>query len=200
MKRKMLVIGLTGGIGMGKSTAAKILRGFGLPVYYADKSVHELLRKDGKAVKPVAKLFPEALKKGAIDRKTLGRLVFNNPAKLKRLEKILHPMVKDIERVFLAKAGKQKVRAAILEIPLLFETGGEKRCDFTICVTAPRNVQKDRVMRRFHMTETRFKTILKRQMPDAKKRKRADYVVQTGTSYADTKRQLKNILTQNELI
>lgn len=200
MKQKMLVIGLTGGIGMGKSTAAKILCGFGLPIYHADKSVHALLRKGSKAVKPAARLFPEALKNGAINRKILARLVFCCPTKLKQLENILHPLVQQIEGKFLSKARKQKARGAVLEIPLLFETGGQKRCDIVVCVTAPRAIQKARVMKRFHMTEARFKAILKRQMPDGKKRKKADYVVHTGKSYADTKCQLERILADNNLI
>jgi dephospho-CoA kinase len=193
MKRP-LIIGLTGGIGMGKSTAAKIMQGFGLPVYNADKAVHDLLTKGGKAVKPVAKLFPEAFRRGAIDRKIIGQSVFHNPAKLKQLEKILHPMVQKIERVFIKQAQQQKATAVVLEIPLLFETGAEKRCDIVICVTAPRAVQKQRVMTRKHMNEARFKAILKLQMPDAEKRRKADYVVQTGRGYADTKIQLRDIL------
>jgi dephospho-CoA kinase len=193
---KPVIIGLTGGIGMGKSTAAKILNGFGLPVYYADKAVHDLLMKGGKGVKPVAKLFPEALKRGAIDRTIIGQSVFHNPAKLKQLEKILHPMVQKIERAFIAKAKKQRAAAVVLEIPLLFETGADKRCDIVICVAAPKQVQRARVLKRKHMTPARFKAIVKLQMPDSEKRKRADYVARTGKSYSDTKRQLKSIISK----
>jgi dephospho-CoA kinase len=193
MKRP-LIIGLTGGIGMGKSTAAKILQGFGLPVYNADKAIHDLLAKGGKGVKPVAKLFPKALKRGAIDRKIIGKSVFHDQAKLKQLEKILHPLVQEIERAFVKHAQKQKIKAVVLEIPLLFETGADKRCDIVICVTAPRAIQKERVLKRMHMTQARFRAILKLQMPDAQKRKKADYVVQTGKEIGDTKRQLKEIL------
>ena len=119
MKKKhhMPVIGLTGGIGMGKSTVAKILRSMGFPVYEADKAVHALLEKGGKAVKPVAQFFPAALAKGAIDRKALGQIVFRYPAQLKKLESILHPMVRETERAFIRKAREQKARLAILEIP-----------------------------------------------------------------------------------
>ncbi|HEU0117692.1 MAG TPA: dephospho-CoA kinase [Alphaproteobacteria bacterium] len=190
----MRVIGLTGGIGMGKSTAAKILRGFGLPIYSADKAIHDLLKKGGRGVKPVAKLFPSALKNGVIDRKIVGRDVFHHPKKLQQLERILHPLIRGAEKEFLAKARKKKVAAAVLEIPLLFETKGQSRCDFTICVTAPKKVQEERVLGRMHMTKARFEAILQRQMPDAQKRKLADYVVQTGKGLADTKRQLKAIL------
>jgi dephospho-CoA kinase len=190
----MLVIGLTGGIGMGKSTAAKILQEFGLPVYHADKAVHLLLKKGGAAVKPVAKLFPDTLKKGAIDRQALGEIVFGDDAKLKKLEKILHPLVQKMENEFLSKAKKRKALAAVLEIPLLFETNGGKRCDFTICVTAPKDVQKERVLQREGMTPAKFAAILKRQMSDKDKRAKADYVVHTGDGYAKTVEQLRRIL------
>jgi dephospho-CoA kinase len=189
-----LIIGLTGGIGMGKSTAAKILNAMGFPVYSADHAVHTLLRQGGKAVKPVAKLFPESLKKGAIDRAIVGRLVFGQPAKLKQLEKILHPLVHEVEKDFLKQAKKDKAKAVILEIPLLFETGADKRCDYVICVSAPKAVQKERVMLRKGMTAARLKAILSRQMPDAEKRRRADFVVQTGVSRVDTRKQLLSIM------
>jgi len=190
----MLVIGLTGGIGMGKSTAADILSSFGLPVYNADRAVHALLDKGGAAVKLVAKLFPAALKNGAIDRSVVGSLVFNKPVLLKKLETILHPLVQRIEREFLKQAQRDKIAAVVLEIPLLFETGAEKRCDVTICVTAPKAVQKARVLKRKGMTPERFKSIVARQMPDKEKRQRADFVVKTGVSRADTKKQLNAIL------
>jgi dephospho-CoA kinase len=190
----MVIIGLTGSIGMGKSTAAKILRGFGLPVYNADRVVHVLLHKGGAGVKLVAKIFPAAFKDGAINRKILGGLVFHDSRKLKRLEKILHPRVRKAEHEFLQKVRKQKMRAAVLEIPLLFETGADRRCDVTLCVTAPKAVQTKRVMRRPGMTPERFKSILAQQMPDRDKRQRADYVIQTGKGLAETKRQLKSML------
>jgi dephospho-CoA kinase len=191
----MLIIGLTGGIGMGKSTVAKILSGFGLPVYSADEAVHSLLQKGGMGVKAVSKLFPEALEKGAIDRAIVGRLVFNQPAKLKKLEIILHPLVQRAEKKFLQTAKRAKAEAVVLEIPLLFETGAERRCDVTLCVTAPKAVQKARVLRRKGMTATKLKAILAKQMPDAEKRRRADFIVKTGVSRADTKRQLRAIIS-----
>jgi dephospho-CoA kinase len=190
----MKIIGLTGGIGMGKSTAAEILRRMGLPVYYADRVVHNLLRKNGGAVKPVARAFPEALKRGAINRTVLGRIVFGDPVKLKELERILHPLVRKTEKTFLQKARRQKAPTAILEIPLLFETGGQKRCDAVICVTAPRAVQKARVLVRPGMTEAKFEAILKRQMSDRQKRAKADYVIHTGKGYADTRKQLRRVI------
>jgi dephospho-CoA kinase len=186
----LIIIGLTGGIGMGKSAVAKILRGFGLPVYNADRAVHALLKKGGKAVKPVAKIFPEVLKRSAIDRKILGRIVFGHKHKLKKLEKILHPLVRREEKRFLAKARKQKKPASVLEIPLLFETGGDKRCDVTICVMAPKKVQMARVMQRPGMNRQKFKAIQALQMPDKKKRQLADYVVDTGGSIGATRGRL----------
>jgi dephospho-CoA kinase len=194
MTKPMRVIGLTGGIGMGKSTAARILRSLGLPVYVADKAVHALLRKNGRAAKEVARLFPAACKNGAIDRKQLGKIVFANAAKLKRLEKILHPLVREMEAEFLGKMRKRKKPAAILEIPLLFETGADKRCDYVFCVTAPLAVQRNRVLHRREMTVQKLKAILKRQMPDREKRRLADYVIDTGGSYAATKKQLRSAL------
>lgn len=190
----MLILGLTGGIGMGKSTAASILAGFGLPVHNADQVVHGLLQKGGKAVKPIAKIFPEVLKGGAIDRAALGRLVFHHPVRLKKLEKILHPLVVRDEKLFLKEARRAKVAAVVLEIPLLFETKADRRCDVVLCVTAPRPVQKARVLQRQGMTEAKFKAILARQMPDKDKQRRADFVIQTGTSRADTQKQLRKIL------
>lgn len=192
----MLVIGLTGGIGMGKSTAAEILKGFGMPVHNSDHVVHALLAKGGKAVKAIARIFPESLKGGAIDRATLGKLVFGEPDKLKKLEKILHPYVWKSEDDFLKRSKRDKLRAAVLEIPLLFETGAEKRCDVVICVSAPKAVQKLRVMKRKGMTKAKFKSIMARQMPDSEKRRRADYVVKTGVGKPDTKKQIHAVLKQ----
>lgn len=190
----MLIIGLTGGIGMGKSTAARIFAGFGLPVHSADEAVHALLGKNGKAVKKIARIFPESVRDGAIDRHLLAQLVFGKPRKLKKLEAVLHPLVRQAEREFLRAARHDKRVAAVLEIPLLFETGAEKRCDVVLCVTAPRAVQKARVLRRKGMTAARFKAIVRRQMPDAEKKKRADFIIKTGEGLADTRRQLERIL------
>lgn len=196
----MLIIGLTGNIGMGKSTTAKILRGFGFPVYSADAAVHDVLKKGGAAVTPVARLFPEALKRGGIDRQLLGRAVFGHPEKLQQLERIVHPKIKTAERDFIQKARQAKARAAILEIPLLFETGAESRCDITLCVVAPANVQKARVLARPNMTEEKLRAIRARQMPTAEKRKRADHTVPTGTSIENTKQYLHKLFKKLELI
>ena len=198
--KRMMIIGLTGSIGMGKSTTATLLRHMGFPIYSADDEVHKLLKKGGTAVTAIARLFPETLKRGAIDRKILGRAVFHQPEKLKRLERILHPLVRRTEKEFLQKARQAKARAVILEIPLLFETGGEKRCDITLCVTAPRATQKARVLARPHMTEEKLRAILARQMPDAEKRRKADYVIPTGKGVAATEKQLRKILSKLSLL
>ncbi len=181
---------------MGKSTAADILKRLGLPIYSADKAVHTLLKKGGDAVRPVSRLFPESLKRGAIDRRFLSRSIFSRPKDLKKLEAIIHPLLRRAERDFLIKAKKRRDYAAILEIPLLFETGAEKRCDIVFCVTAPRAVQRKRVMSRAGMTEEKLRGILKRQLPDREKRRRADYVIPTGKGIEATERHLKKILQQ----
>ena len=196
----MIVIGLTGGIGSGKSTAAKILARHGLPVYDADQAVHELLGPGGTAVAKVAKLFPEALKGkvngGSIDRQIVGKTVFGNPPLLKKLEKILHPLVHKAEKEFLKQAARQKAPAAVLEIPLLYEVGAEKRCDAVILVTAPLHIRKARTLERKGMTMAKFNAIVKQQMPDAEKKKRTDYVVPTAKGLADTEKRLKAVLAK----
>jgi dephospho-CoA kinase len=198
--QKLTIIGLTGGIGMGKSATAKILSGLGLPVHNADLAVHDLLAAGGKAVKPVAKLFPPSFRSGKIDRKKLGAIVFDQPQKLKALERILHPLVRKTEEAFIRQAKRTKAHAVVLDIPLLFETGGEARCDFTICVTAPAAIQRARVLKRRDMTPQKFAAILKRQMPNAERKRRADYVISTAVSPADTRRQLDAILRQRNLL
>jgi dephospho-CoA kinase len=176
----VIVLGLTGSIGMGKSTAAAVLRQLGVPVHDADASVHRLMNHGGAAVGFVEAAFPGTVRNGAIDRKELGRRVFADPAKLKRLESILHPMVREQERIFLRTARKRRHPIVVLDIPLLYETGGEKRCDAVIVVTAPKFLQDQRVLKRPGMSRQRLDEILEKQMPDAEKRQRADFVVPTG--------------------
>ena len=195
-KKNFLVIGLTGSIGVGKSTVAKQLSRLGWPVHSSDEAVHRLLGKNGKAVKKVAKLFPEALKRNAIDRQIVGQSVFTSPEKLKQLEAVLHPLVEKEEEKLIAKAKKQKIKVVVLEIPLLFETGAEKRCDFVICVTCSKQKQHERVMQRDDMTEEKFRRILKRQMSDAEKRKRADFIIKTDKDLADTYKQIRLLWPQ----
>ncbi len=191
----MLVVGLTGSIGMGKTTAATQLRRLGLPVHDADAAVHRLMARGGAAVGEVAAAFPGVEKDGAIDRGLLGAKVLGDPAALKRLEAILHPLVRAEARAFLAKQARQHRPLAVLDIPLLFETGGDALCDAVIVVSAPPTVQRARVLARPGMTEAKMQAVLARQLPDAEKRRRADFVVQTGLTKGHSLRQLAAIVT-----
>jgi dephospho-CoA kinase len=176
----MIILGLTGSIGMGKSTAAAALRQMGIPVHDADRSVHRLMGPGGAAVGAIEAEFPAAIKAGSVDRTVLGKRVFEDPAALKKLESILHPMVREQERIFLQTCRALGKPIAVLDIPLLYETGGEKRCDAVVVVTAPQFLQDQRVLKRKGMTLQRLAEIKAQQMPDAEKRRRADFVVQTG--------------------
>jgi len=176
----VIVLGLTGSIGMGKSNAAATLKRMGVPVHDADRVVHRLMAKGGAAVAAVAAAFPGVVKDGAVDRAALGKIVFADSAALKRLEAILHPLVRREESQFLGAARRRHAKVAVLDIPLLYETHGEIRCDAVLVVTAPQFLQDQRVLRRPGMSRQRLKEIVMRQMPDAEKRKRADFVVQTG--------------------
>lgn len=177
----MRVIGLTGSIAMGKSTTAAMLRRLGLPVHDADAAVHRLTAAGGRAVAAIAARFPGVVdEKGAVDRRLLGPRVFKNPSELKALEAILHPLVKDEERRFMQRQKREKRRIVVLDIPLLFETRGESRCDEVWVVSAPRVIQTQRVLRRPGMNGDRLAAIRARQIPDADKRRRADRIVSTG--------------------
>ena len=191
----MIVLGLTGSIGMGKSTAAAMLRRLGVPLFDADLVVHGLLAPSGAAVSAVSAAFPGVeTEAGGIDRALLGQRVFTNPAALRRLEEILHPMVAAEEKRFLARSRARRVALVVLDIPLLFETGAERRCDYVLVVSAPALVQRQRVMRRPGMTEIRLAAILRKQVPDHRKRQRADFVVPTGAGRGVTLRRLKAIV------
>jgi dephospho-CoA kinase len=198
----MLIFGLTGSIGMGKTVAASLLRRLGVPVFDADRAVHELLGSGGEAVAAVAAAFPDAVRGEGLDRRidrsVLGRLVFGDAEALARLEAILHPRVRVRERRFIAVERRRRRRLVVLDIPLLFETEGEQRCDAVIVVSAPFFLQYARVMGRPGMTEMRFRAILAKQMPDAEKRRRADFVVPTGLGRALTLRRLSEILRLSE--
>jgi dephospho-CoA kinase len=191
----MFVLGLTGSIGMGKTTAARMLRRMGLPLHDADRAVHRLLAKGGAAVAAVGAAFPGVLEGGAVNRERLAARVFEDPAALERLEGILHPAVRHTTRAFLGRQVRAGQPLAVLDIPLLFETGGEAHCNAVVVVTAPPFVQRDRVLGRRGMTAARFQAILAKQMPDRDKRRRADFVVNTGLSKAATLRQLRAIVT-----
>jgi dephospho-CoA kinase len=191
----VIVLGLTGSIGMGKSTAAAMLRRLGVPLFDADTMVHRLLEPSGAAVPAVSAAFPGVeTEAGGIDRVLLGERVFTDLAALKRLEAILHPMVAAEESRFLARSRARRVPLAVLDIPLLFETGAERRCDYVLVVSAPALVQRQRVMRRPGMSEIRLDAILRKQVPDYRKRQHADFVVPTGAGRGLTLRRLKSIV------
>ncbi|MAF96158.1 MAG: dephospho-CoA kinase [Rhodospirillaceae bacterium] len=190
----MMILGLTGSIGMGKSNAAKNFRRLGVPVHDADKAVHELLAEDGDSADRIKDLFPDAVKKGALDRELIAKRVFGDADALARIEKILHPMVRRRERAFLGRAARQGRPLVVLDVPLLFETGGEVRCDAVVTVSAPKFIQERRVLKRQGMTRERLVSILARQMPDAEKRRRADFVVLTGLGRDFSLRQILNIV------
>lgn len=190
----MVILGLTGSIGMGKTTAAKILRRLGVPVHDADAAVHRLLGPGGAAVAQVEGAFPGVVKRGAVDRQELGRRVFGDPAALARLEALLHPAVRRLALDFLKRQARRRQKLVVLDIPLLFETGGERLCDATVVVSAPAAVQESRVLSRPGMTRQRFQAILAQQMSDQEKRRRADFVVSTGRGKRDTLRRLATIV------
>jgi dephospho-CoA kinase len=199
----VIVLGLTGSIGMGKSTAAAMLRRLGVPLFDADAAVHRLLAPGGAAVAAVAVTFPGARsEEGAIDRLRLGQHVFGDAEALRRLEGILHPLVRQAEQRFIARARGRREPLVVLDIPLLFESGGVARCDFVLVVSAPARLQRERVMRRPGMSESRFAGILRAQMPDREKRRRADFVVATALGRGVTFRRLKavvRVLRQGDL-
>jgi dephospho-CoA kinase len=190
----MKILGLTGSVGMGKSTAATMLRRMGVPVYDADAAVHRMMRKGGIAVAKVAATFPGVEHDGAIDRPALGKRVFGDEPAMKRLEAIVHPLVREDEKLFLAAHHRRKTRLVVMDVPLLFESGRQERYDATMVVTAPAFVQRDRVMARPGMTKARFAAILARQMPDGEKRKRADFIIPSGLGRAVTWRRLQDVL------
>ncbi len=191
----MKVLGLTGSIGMGKSTAARQLRRMGLWVHDADAAVHRLMGKGGQAVARIGATFPGVVVDGAVDRTALGARVFDDRLALRALEAILHPMVRAEERAFLARARRARRRAVVLDIPLLFETAGEQRCDAVLVVSCPRFLQAQRVMKRPGMTHGRLRAVLAKQMPDHEKRKRADAVIPTGLGLRPALRHLRRAVT-----
>jgi dephospho-CoA kinase len=178
----MKIIGLTGGIGMGKSTIANAFRRARIPVFDADAAVHGLQARGGRAVRLIDEAFPGTVRDGAVDRGALRAIAIPDPAAMRVLERILHPLVRAQERAFVARARRAGQRAVVLDIPLLLETGGERRVDVVLVVSAPRSVQRARVRARRRMTEPQIDAIMRRQMPDAEKRRRANIVIPTGLS------------------
>ncbi|MBB3660478.1 dephospho-CoA kinase [Rhizobium sp. BK650] len=188
----MLKIGLTGSIGMGKSTTAKLFAEAGVPVNDSDAVVHDLYA--GEAAPLVNAAFPGTIKNGVVDRQELGRQLALDPAGFKRLEQIIHPLVRKREIEFLAQQKKAGADMVVLDIPLLFETGAEQRVDVIVVVSADPQIQRKRVLARPNMTEEKFNMILSRQMPDKEKRRRADYLVDTGHTVEAARKQVAEII------
>ena len=194
-----IIIGLTGSIGMGKTTTAAMFADEGCPVFDADAAVHALYAKGGKAVCLIRAVFPDAIKDGAVDRKVLSGHMQADPLNLKVLESFIHPMVGESRAAFLARARQERADIVVFDVPLLFETGGEAYVDKIVVVTAPKAVQRERVMARADMTEAIFKMILSRQTPDAEKRNRADYTVFTDQGLDNARKSVQNILSDIRL-
>lgn len=194
-KSGMKKLALTGSIGMGKSVTAAMFAARGVPVYDADAAVHKAYARGGEAVAPVEWAFPGVIgKDGSIDRKELRTRVVGNPEAMKKLESIIHPIVGETQKAFLEKARAEAADFVVLDIPLLFETGGDKRVDLIAVVTAPADVQRARVMARGQMTEAEFEAILAKQTPDSDKRKRADFVINTGLGLGYAEAQVDAII------
>lgn len=187
----MIIVGLTGSIGMGKSTTSAMFQAEGVPVYDADAAVHALYAKGGEAVAPVEAAFPGVVVDGAIDRAKLSAQVVGKPEALKRLEAVVHPLVGESRKVFFEAAAAVNAPLVILDIPLLFETGGERNVAAVIVVSAPEAVQRERVMARPDMTAEKLDAILARQLPDAEKRARADIVIDTSKGLDSAREQVR---------
>lgn len=187
-------LGLTGSIGMGKSTTAGLFRELGVPVHDADAAVHALYGEEGVA--PVEAAFPGVTQGGRVDRTLLGARVLGDDAAMKRLEAIVHPLVRAREIAFLQRAAASGADVAVLDIPLLYETGAEGRVDAVLVVTAPESVQRARVLARPGMTEDKFAAILSRQLPDSEKRRRADHVIDTGHGLAHARAEVAALLAR----
>lgn len=200
----MLKIGLTGSIGMGKSTVAKMFAALGVPLFDADAAVHRLYARGGAAVGPVGEAFPEAVVDGALSREILARLVLGKPEAIRRLEQIVHPLVGDERRAFLTEAQARGAAMVVLEIQMLLEglarhperPRDQSGVDVIVVVSAPAAMQRARVLARPGMTEEKFAAILSNQLPDAEKRKLADHVIDTGTSLEETEAQVRELVTR----
>jgi len=191
----MIVLGLTGSIGMGKTTTAQMFRDEGCPVFDADAEVHKLYHKDGQAVPLIKAVFPDAVIEGAVERKILGAHMRADPLNLKVLESFIHPMVGAARATFFEKAETEGADIVVMDVPLLFETGGQNYVDKVVVVTAPKPVQRKRVLARPGMSADLFETLLARQTPDAEKRKRADYLIFTDKGLEAARKQVQTILT-----
>jgi dephospho-CoA kinase len=190
----MIILGLTGSIGMGKSTTAKLFEEAGVPVYDADATVHKIY--EGEAVPAIEAAFPGTTADGKVDRNKLSAKVVHDPAAMKRLEQIVHPMLGASRQKFLHEAEQSGAPVAVVDVPLLFETGGEKRVDAVVVVTTTPEIQRRRILERDNMTGEKLDAILARQLPDAEKRRRADFVVDTSHGLDHVRTRIRDILDQ----
>lgn len=190
----MIVLGLTGSIAMGKTETAKMFAARGVPVFDSDSAVHSLYAQGGDAVPEVAALAPDAIVDGSVDRRRLAALVQAEPSLLRRIESVVHPLVAAMQREFLESAAAKGADMALLDIPLLFEKNREDDVDVIIVVSAGEQLQRQRALSRADMTEEKFDFILARQLPDAQKRARADYVIDTSESLAETAREVERVI------
>ena len=186
------ILGLTGSIGMGKSAVAAMFQGLGVPVFDADAAVHELQGPDGALLEPIERAFPGTTGPQGVDRQKLGAAVFGNPEALARLESIVHPEVGEMRRAFLADNASQPL--IVFDIPLLYEKTGQHGLDAVVVVSAPTEMQRQRVLARPGMTEEKFERILALQVPDEEKRRLADHVIDTGTSLAETRHAVQRLV------
>jgi len=194
----MIVLGLTGGMGAGKTTVARFMRRVGWPVFDADLAVHGLQAKGGKAVSAIARRWPQAVRDHAVDRVALRRAVIGHPQEIAALEAIIHPLVREERRAFLRRMTRRGVRICVLDIPLLFETGADRDCGAVVVVTAPLAVRLRRVMKRRSLSEEQARHLLARQMSDRDRNRRADHLLRNGLSRGHTARQLKRLITSLE--
>ena len=190
----MFVLGLTGSLGMGKSTTAGFFAELGVSVHDADAAVHRLYK--GQAAPLIEAAFPGTTAQGEVDRERLAKRVLDDPLAIKKLERIVHPLVRTAEEEFLAEAERRNAQVVLLDIPLLFETGGDRRCDAVVVVSAPGEVQRARIFERPGMTPQKFAAIVGNQMPHAEKLKRADFVVDTSKGFDAARAQVREILAQ----
>jgi dephospho-CoA kinase len=190
----MIILGLTGSIGMGKSTTAKLFAEAGVPVYDADAAVHGIY--EGEAAPVIEAAFPGTTVDGKVDRNRLSARVVHDPAAMKQLEQIVHPMLGASRRQFLRQAEQSGAPVAVVDVPLLFETGGDKRVDAVVVVTTTPEIQRQRILLRDNMTHEKLDAILARQLPDAEKRKRADFVVDTSHGLDPVRARIRDILDQ----
>ncbi len=192
----MIIIGLTGSIAMGKTETAKMFKRLNVPVYNADEVVHDLYARGGKAVKPISALYPDVIVNAEVNREKLSAKILNDPHVVDEIEKIVHPMVRQKQNEFIAATKKTGAPLIILDIPLLFEKGGETRVDKTVVVTAPADIQRQRALERPGMSPEKLEMILSKQMPDEEKRAKADYIVETDKGLEHAFQQVDRIVKE----